>query len=237
VTLRNALLPYYHSLKIDMAIQGHDHVYNTIGPVDNLTKTVVSNSVNNLGSVPIVTPSNANGKMGGTFDVSQGTFYFINNSASRKKYTPTTQSSMDSKASVTEVANYWSLFTGRFGQTGESTYSIIRITTDTIFINTYAIDKNENEYLFDQIKVTKETPTKVEQTQNDQLKIVVDSDKNQIKLIGCEVQRIDLYDLKGQLVAEKKNSNFISTTALVKGIYVVRIYNEYGVYNRKIFIS
>lgn len=236
VTLRNALLPYYHSLKIDMAIQGHDHVYNAIGTVDNLTKTVVSSSVNNVGSAPVVPPSNVNGKTGGIFDVSQGTFYFINNSASRKKYGPTSQTSMNSNASVTEVANYWSLFTGRFGQTGEPTFSNIRLTTDTIFINTYAIDNNGNTYLFDQIKVTKAKPTKVEHIQNDQLKIVVDLDNNQIKLIGNKVQKIELYDLKGQLVTEKKNTNYLSTTGLVKGIYFVRIYNEYGVYNRKIFI-
>ncbi len=236
VILRNAMLPYYKSLKIDMAIQGHDHVYNAIGPVDNLTKTVVSGSTQNVGSAPIVIQSNMNGKTGGTFDVSNGTFYFINNSASRKKYSPTSQSSMNADASITGVANYWNLFTGRFGQTGEPTFSNIRVTSDTIFISTFAINNNGNTYLFDQIKVTKEKTTNVDQTQNDQMKIVVDSDKNQIKLIGGEAYKINLFNLKGQLVAEKNNSNFLSTSSILSGIYLVQIYSKDGVFDKKVYL-
>ena len=107
-TFRDAMLPYYHNLKIDLSFQGHDHLYNVIGPVDNATKTVVPGSVKNVGSAPVVVQSNMNGKIGGTFDVTQGTLYFLNNSASRKKYSTRTQSSMNSSASVTNVPDYWS---------------------------------------------------------------------------------------------------------------------------------
>ncbi len=236
LTLRNALLPYYKSLKIDLALHGHDHVYNAIGTVDNLTKTVVSGAIQKVGSAPVVVQSNMNGKTGGTFDVTNGTFYFSNNSASRKKYAPTSQSSMNSDASITGVTNYWNLFTGRFGQTGEPTFSNIRVATDTIFISTYAINTNGNTYLFDQIKVTKELSTGVNQGLKEQVRIVVDSDKNQIKVFGVEAHRIDLYNIKGQLVAIKKNSNYLSTNSLNNGVYLVRVYDHESVYNKKIRI-
>lgn len=236
VTLRNALLPYYQNLKIDLALQGHEHVYNVIGPVDNSTKTVVTGSLQNVGSASIVVQSNMNGKTGGTYDVTHGTLYFINNSASRKKYAPTSQSDMIADASITGVANYWNLFTGRFGQTGEPTFSNIRVTTDTIFISTYAINNLGSTYLFDQLKVTKQLSTGVTHVSDQKAQVLVDSDKNYIKVLGVEVNRIELYNMKGQLAAIKKNSNNMSTTSLNNGVYILRIYSREGIYNEKIKI-
>ncbi|HET9569812.1 MAG TPA: fibronectin type III domain-containing protein [Bacteroidales bacterium] len=236
VTLRNALLPYYQNLKIDLSINGHDHVYNTIGPVDPATKSVVAGSVQKVESAPVVVSSNMNGKSGGTFDVSQGTFYFSNNSASRKKYTPTSQSSMISSASSTQVGNYWSLFTGRFGQTGEPTFSTIRVTTDTIFITTYAINNVGETYLFDVVKVTKNVSASLVRTQNEPSPIEVDFGGNRIKVSGLEANRIELYDLKGQLIAVKKNTNHLSTTQWNAGFYLVRVYSDEGVFHKKVLI-
>lgn len=236
VTLRNALLPYYHNLKIDLSLQGHDHLYNVIGPVNNLTKNVVPGAVQKVGTAPIVVQSNMNGKTGGIFDVTDGTLYFINNSASRKKYAATSQSSMNSKASEMEVENYWNLFTGRFGQTGEPTFSDIRVTNDTIFILTYAINNDGSTYLFDQIKVTKKLTTAINQILKGQSRIVLKHDKNQIKVHGVKALRIKLYDIKGQLIAHNENSNYLSTTSLKNGIYIVHVYSKEGVSNKKIFI-
>ena len=234
-TFRDAMLPYYHNLKIDLSFQGHDHLYNVIGPVDNATKTVVPGSVKNVGSAPVVVQSNMNGKIGGTFDVTQGTLYFLNNSASRKKYSTRTQSSMNSSASVTNVPDYWSLFTGRYGQTGEPTFSNVRITFDTIFINTYAIDNAGETYLFDQIKVTKQTTTGYHQPLKEQIRIAVDYNNSQIKVHGVEARRIDLFNIQGQLVNALKNSNYVPMAAMKNGVYVLRVYSDDGIYNKKIF--
>ncbi len=235
VTLRNALLPYYQSLKIDLALQGHDHVYNAIGPVNNLTKTVVAGAVQNVGSAPVVVQSNMNGKTGGIFDVTNGTFYFINNSASRKKYAPNSQSTMTSNASAMGVSNYWSLFTGRFGQTGEPTFSNIRVASDTIFISTYAINNDGLTYLFDQVKVTKKLSTGIHPV-NNQTPVILNYDKNQLTVVGVEADRIEIYDIKGQLAAVEEQSNQIKTTSLENGIYIVRIYSREGIYIKKINI-
>ncbi len=155
IALRDAMLPYYQKLKIDLLIHGHDHVYSTIGPVDYQSKTLVPNSVHNVNSLPIVEQANMNGKSGGTFDVSNGTFYFSNNSASRKKYAPSTKTKMDENSAKIGIPDYWSLFTGRFSQTGEPTYSNIRVTTNAIYISTFAINNSGKTYLFDKIKVIK----------------------------------------------------------------------------------
>lgn len=236
VELRNAMLPIYNSLNIDLSIQGHDHVYNAIGPVDNLTKTVVPGSVKDVKSVPIAVQSNMNGKSGGTFDVTKGTFYFINNSASRKKYSPTSKSTMISKTSITQVPDYWSLFTGRFGQTGEPTFSNIRVTTDTIFISTYAINnKFGNTYLFDEIKITKQIETSVSQQDNNRAKILIEGN-GQLKISGMDIQHIHLYDIDGRLVANQIKSDVISIDSLNRGIYLVRAWGKDGVINKKIFI-
>jgi acid phosphatase type 7 len=236
ITLRNALLPYYQTLKIDLSIQGHDHVYCAIGPVDNTTKTVVANSVKDVGSAPIVVQSNMNGKTGGTFDVTSGTFYFINNSASRKKYAPTSQSTMNSYSSSIGVPNYWNLFTGRFGQTGEPTFSNVRVTADTIFISTYAINNSGNTYLFDKIKLTKSIPSTYTPKFSEKTKVAVYQGEGNIKVMGVEVQRIELYNINGQLIAVEKCSNQISIDYLNHGIYLIRIYSQDGVCNKKVQI-
>ena len=236
VTLRNALLPYYRNLKIDLALQGHDHVYNTLGPIDPVAKSVVSNAVQKVGSAPVVVQSNMNGKTGGTFDVTHGTFYFSNNSASRKKYAPTSQSSMISDATVTEVPNYWNLFTGRFGQTGEPTFSHIRVSTDTIFISTYAINNSGETYFFDQVKVTKDAPANIGQNQDGSGRVVVDCADNRINVSGMEASRIELYDLRGQLIAVKEHSNHLSTASWNTGYYLVRVFGDEGVYHKKVLI-
>lgn len=236
-TLRNAMLPVYKQLRIDLSLQGHDHVYNAIGPVDSSTKRVVPGSVQNVKSAPVVVQSNMNGKYGGTFDVTNGTFYFINNSASRKKYSPTSQSSMNSSASTTQVPDYWSLFTGRFGQTGEPTFSNILVTTDTIFIYTYAINNTSGTtYLFDQLKITKEKPTSVSPVNCDVSKIVFEKDKSRIMVSGVEVKGIHLYDLKGKLIANNNKLDYMQLNGLHKGIYLVKVIGNDGVIHRKIQI-
>lgn len=236
ITLRNALLPYYKTLKIDLSIQGHDHVYCTIGPVDNLAKTTVPNSVEDVGLAPIVVQSNMNGKTGGTFDVTSGTLYFINNSASRKKYAATSQSSMSSYSTDLGVPNYWSLFTGRFGQTGEPTFSNIRVTTDTIFISTYAINNVGDTYLFDKIKIAKATTVSNLPVLNEQIKVAIFQDEKNINVTGVEAQRIELYNVNGQLIAVKNYSNQIAVNNLNPGIYLIRLYSRSGIFNKKVQI-
>lgn len=233
-SFRDEMLPYYNNLKIDMSFQGHDHMYNVIGPVNNSNKSVVPGSVHDVGTAPVVVQSNMNGKTGGIFDVTHGTLYFINNSASRKKYSPKTQSSMNSSSSVTKIPDYWSLFTGRYGQTGEPTFSDVKVTRDTIFISTYAINNAGDTYLFDEIKVTKQLITGIGQVIKEKVRIALDYKNNLIKVHGVDAHRIDLYDIQGQLIKTKRGTDQMTLSSMKNGVYFVRIYSQDGIINEKI---
>ena len=55
-----------------------------------------------------------------------------------------------------KVENYWGLFSGKFGQTGEPTFSDIKVTTDTIFVSTYTVNDAGTPSLYDSFKVIKQ---------------------------------------------------------------------------------
>ena len=151
--VRDRIAPLFDSLKIDLALQGHDHIYEVIGPVKN--KALVPGSVSNQLQVPVDARENVTGKLNGVFDVSKGTLYFLNNSAGRKKYEPLNKFRMDTVENKLGIKNYFGLFTGRFGQTGRPTFSNIKVTRDTITIATYEVSNQGTASLFDKIKLVK----------------------------------------------------------------------------------
>ncbi|MFZ4400375.1 MAG: metallophosphoesterase, partial [Bacteroidales bacterium] len=155
-TVRLKMGPVFDSLKIDLALQGHDHIYEIMGPIKNVT--LIPGAVSNQTIVTTTIRDNVTGKLGGTFEVKQGTLYFLNNSAGRKKYEPRSQAQMAAVEAGLGVTNYFGMFSGRFGQTGEPTFSNITISTDSINISTYTVDSVGNSTLFDAFKVVKTTP-------------------------------------------------------------------------------
>ena len=159
--IRDYFTPVFDSLKIDLALQGHDHVYEVIGPLK--AKALVTNAVTNqvVSTPSTLTTNNPNmtGKFGGTFDVQNGTLYFLNNSAGKKKYQPRTEAQMNAVATTTGISDYFSYFTGRFGQTGEPTFSNISVSSDSINIATYTVNDNGVASLFDNYKVIKTADT------------------------------------------------------------------------------
>lgn len=155
VFFRQEMLPLFDELDIDFAIQGHDHVYEVIGPVDNKTRTLVPNSVSGVENVPVNTNNNMKGQQGGVFDVSKGTLYFVNGTSGRKRYYPNNRETMEELLPDHGVENYWDLFTGRFGQPGAPTFSEITVNTDEITVNTSTADQEGNVSLFDSFKIVK----------------------------------------------------------------------------------
>ena len=160
--IRERFAHVFHNLGIDLAIQGHDHVYEVIGVIaaDGTNFTHLANAVTNQ---TFVTPTPADGrsvstdvtgKRGGTYDVSDGTIYFLNNSAGRKKYYPRSQEQMEAAFPQHGVKDYFSLF-NKFGQTGEPTFSRVKVSTDAIEISTYTVDDNGKTELFDAFRIVK----------------------------------------------------------------------------------
>jgi hypothetical protein len=160
--VRDRFAPLFQELQIDLAIQGHDHVYEVIGVIAAAdgTYTYLANAVSNQ---TIATPTPADGrsvsadvtgKSGGIYDVSNGVLYFLNNSAGKKKYYPRSQEQMEAAFPQHGVEDYFGLF-NRLGQTGEPTFSRIKIDSDSIDIDTYTVDDNGEAALFDSFKIVK----------------------------------------------------------------------------------
>ena len=150
---RNLMAPVFDELEIDLALQGHNHIYQVIGPVKN--KQLVQGAAFDQQAAPIVSPDNITGKLGGTYNTQEGTLYFLNGSFGEYKYPPLLLNQMNNEG-ATGISNYSELFTGRFGHGGDGvpTFSNITVTTDTIFITTHELDNNSTQ-LFDEIKIVK----------------------------------------------------------------------------------
>jgi hypothetical protein len=153
-TWREKMAPIFDELGIDIAFQGHDHIYEVVGPI-NYNGMLTANAVSNVNPVPVHARENVKGQLNGIFNTQNGTLYFLNNSSGKKKYEPRTESQMNSAFSAHGITNYFDLFTGRFGQTGNPTYSRVSISTDTILISTYEVFDNGLDALFDEFKVVK----------------------------------------------------------------------------------
>ncbi len=153
IIVRDFFAPVFDTLKIDLALQGHDHVYEVIGPLK--ANTLVQNAVSNqIISTPTLR-ENLTGKFGGIFNVQQGTLYFNNNSAGKKKYEPRSEAVMTADEAKLGISNYFSFFTGRFGQTGEPTFSNISVNSDSINVITYTVNDSGVPAIFDKFKVIK----------------------------------------------------------------------------------
>ncbi|MDR1674878.1 MAG: hypothetical protein LBR86_00165, partial [Tannerella sp.] len=61
---------------------------------------------------------------------------------------------MDASIGKHNITSYFDMFS-KFGQTGEPTFSHVRISTDAIVISTYTVDTNGNTALFDTIRIVR----------------------------------------------------------------------------------
>ena len=169
--IRAMMIPIFKECGIDLAIQGHDHCYEVIGPVNPDTRTVVNGAVSDVQTVSVNTNTNMTGKEGGTFVTDDGTLYFIGATCGRKRYYPYTREKMEAEYTTDpallfdykhhNVENLFDLFTSRFGQPGSPSYSRFNVTSDYIEIVTYKLDANGNKEVFNTIRVRNNRPSHV----------------------------------------------------------------------------
>ena len=169
--LRTLMTPIMKECEIDLAIQGHDHCYEVMGPVDPDTWKVVPGSVTDTTRVAPEEESrwgrreNKTGLEGGTFTTDDGTLYFIGATCGRKRYEPYSRYVMDT-AYVADrsnpklydnhhhnVENLFDLFTSKFGQPGAPSYSRFNVTANGIEVITYSTDAEGNKTVFNTINV------------------------------------------------------------------------------------
>lgn len=225
--VRDVITPLFDSLHIQLALQGHDHIYEVIGPIKG--NQLVKGSVSEQASTTIHSRSNLTGKLGGTFNVYRGTLYFLNNSAGKKKYEPRSKAAMAAAEKYIGITNYFSFFTGRFGQNGEPTFSKVTISTDSINIATYAVNDFGVATLFDAFKIVNDSidpPTfNLDTLFAPNIKIIGKNiwiDKN----INNEWIHVTVVDIHGKEIRQKSFSDVSTLIDLpenTSGIVFVRI--------------
>lgn len=210
--IRENMCEWFDLNKIDLAIQGHDHVYQVIGPVSNKDYKQLDYLISNLDYTPDeIDFSNMKGRKNGNFNLNEGTLYFVNNSAGYKRYIPLTEEQMIKKKYYHKVDDYWSLFSGRFGQNHKSSYSNINVNKDGIQISTYSLDNDKvndnNEELFDKINLIKNddlaTPI-ISIKPNDYF--IVENKILTFKNIDNKGIKVWIYDYVGREILSSSNS-------------------------------
>ncbi len=235
VAVRDAMLPIFDELKIDLALQGHDHVYEVIGPVVNASKTLVENAVEERVEVTGRVRENMTGKEGGVYNVAHGTLYFLNNSAGKKKYEPRNEEEMRAEEPVHLVNNYWGLFSGKFGQTGDPTFSSVSVSKDAIDIVTYIVDGNGKETVFDSFRVVKNAATSVANLSDGKVTFKVDGNKV-IVVSDTTPEKVEIYDAAGVLCKKANGASLLDVSALSGGAYLVKTSVAGCVYTQKIVL-
>ena len=157
-TFRACMLPVMKECEIDLLLQGHDHTYEVIGPVDPDTRTPILDAIADREAVAVDSKVSISGYKGGTYTVDDGTLYFIGATCGRKRYNPYNREKLEGYYSTHKVKNYFDLFTGMFAQPEAPSFTKITVTQDALVFNSYIADQDGNATLINtmQVKRTKE---------------------------------------------------------------------------------
>jgi len=162
MTIRERFVSVFQDLGIDLLIQGHDHMYQVIGVIA-AAGTNYRHLAGAVTNQTFVTPTPANGKKnstdvtgkrGGTFDVSNGMVFFLNNSAGKKKYYPSSKEQIEAGFSQHGITGFFDML-NKFGQTGEPTFSRVKVSTAAIDVATYTVGDSGEVALFDAFQIVK----------------------------------------------------------------------------------
>ena len=203
--LRATLLPVIKECEIDFVIQGHDHCYEVMGPVNADTRKPILEDIADREKVS--TSVSASGYKGGTYTVDNGAMYFIGSTCGHKRYWPYSQQDMDDTYDLHKVENYFDLFTGMFAQPDKPSFSVFTVSGTTITVDSYTANPDGSADKFNTFvvkRVKAHTPlTGLEDVVVDQLpqtngvtKILYNG---QILLVKDGIA----YDVLGQVIANK----------------------------------
>ena len=238
-TVRDFMAPVFDELKIDLALQGHDHIYEVMGPIK--AKALVANAVTKQISVTFDARTNVTAKMGGEFNVQNGTLYFLNNSAGKKKYEPRSQTQMAAAEAGLGLTNYFGMFSGRFGQNGLPTFSNVKVSTDSIAISTYEVNDLGVASLFDNFKIVKNSSyTNVNEAQKSDAISMYPLPVRNYAFVqfenGNDINAdVNVYALNGVCVKTVKiqGSSQIDMSSLAAGEYILKVVSGSSYYTVK----
>ena len=171
--LRATMLPVMKECEIDFVIQGHDHCYEVMGPVDPDTRQPIMEAIADREAVS--TSVSMSGYKGGTYTVNDGSMYFIGSTCGHKRYWPNSAEDMEEIYDLTKVDNYFSLFTGMFTQPDKPSFSVFTVNNRTITVDSYTANPDGTSEKFNTFVVKRteahtgeveDTPSNLEQLQD-----------------------------------------------------------------------
>ena len=157
-TFRATMLPIMKECEIDLLLQGHDHTYEVIGPVNPDTRTAILSAISDREEVAVDSKVSISGYKGGTYTVDDGTLYFIGATCGRKRYSPYDSAKLDSYKSKHKMNNYFSLFTGMFAQPEAPCFTKITVKDSGLEFHSYTADKDGNATLINTMTVKRTKP-------------------------------------------------------------------------------
>ena len=163
---RAILVPVFKELHIDLVLQGHDHTYEVIGPVNPKDNTPLLTDISGVRTMEKNDSTNITGKEGGTFYTGNGTLYFVGATCGSKHYYPFSKEKMNANYEKTKVNNYYDLFTGKFGQPGAPAYTEIIVHTDSLVVSTYKTTTSNTHQLYDEIVIKQKADSTLNYTQH-----------------------------------------------------------------------
>ncbi|MDR2691327.1 MAG: fibronectin type III domain-containing protein [Dysgonamonadaceae bacterium] len=244
-TVRLRMAKVFERLGIDLAMQGHDHIYEAIGVITahETEYSLVSGAVTErTQTVPVPRDSknytpNITGWEGGTFDVTRGMLYFLNNSAGLKKYTPRSREEMDANADKHNISGYFDMFS-KFGQTGEPTFSRVRVSSGAIVIATYTVGADGHAALFDTVRIVREGG---KQTGLNGIRsgngIRISREGDRLLRIEAPDAVVDvrMYAFSGVRVLSQ-SGNLLNLSGIAAGIYLLNVRTTSGIYTERFIV-
>lgn len=199
---RATMLPIMKDCQIDLMLQGHDHCYEIIGPVNPDNCTPILDAIEGVEDVQAGMAMNLNGKKGGTFTTNDGTLYFIGATCGEKRYNPNHKNTMEADYDKHKVENYYDLFTGMFGQPGKPSYTTFTVDGNTITANSYKVNQGQAPVLFNTFYIKR---TKPHSSGSPIAQIIQDKGAAKVFYDGhMYILREDIaYNALGQVVAEE----------------------------------
>ena len=199
--LRATLLPVIKECEIDFVIQGHDHCYEVMGPVDADTRKPILADIADREAVS--TSVSMSGYKGGTYTVDNGAMYFIGSTCGHKRYWPYTKEEMEEDFNAHKVENYFDLFTGMFAQPDKPSFSIFTVKDRTITVDSYTANPDGSADKFNTFVVQRTKKHTDEASGLEQVQDFLNSDAT-VKLLHegqvLIIRQGVAYDLFGRVV-------------------------------------
>ena len=142
---RHCMLPVFKDCEIDVALQGHDHTYEVIGPVDPDSIKPILSAISDREEGAGGTNRNMTGYSGGTYctgaTCGHKRYYPHSRERMEREYTEDINELRDDKHH--NVKNYFDLFTGMFGQPEKPCFTKITVKDECLEFNSYVVDDAE----------------------------------------------------------------------------------------------